>query len=69
MRMTEAQWRGERLYTAVMLPLLRQLRQGRLDRERYERINAQMREQYRPISDGLLLETREVTPCRAGSDG
>ena len=49
-------FRRERIYTSTMLQARKLLKQHLISHEKYCEINTKMKEKYRPISDGLLVE-------------
>lgn len=56
MRMTQEEFRNERIYTATMVQVKKMLSLGLITAADYWRMNTKMKEKYRPISDGLVSE-------------
>ena len=56
MRMTEQEFRDECIYSVTMSHVKTMLERGLISEEEYWKINAKMKDRYRPISDGLVSE-------------
>lgn len=56
MRMTENEFRNERLYNATMAQVKKLLKMELISLSEYWQINTKMKEKYRPVSDGLMSE-------------
>ncbi len=56
MRMTENEFRNERLYNATMAQVKKLLRMDLISISDYWQINTKMKEKYQPVSDGLMSE-------------
>jgi hypothetical protein len=57
MRLSEDEFRRERIYTSTMVQVKKLLKLHLIDTEEYWRINTRMKEKYHPVSDGLISET------------
>ena len=60
MRMTEREFRNERLYNATMVQVKKLLHVGLITEQDYWQINTKMKAKYRPISDGLISENELI---------
>lgn len=56
MKMTPKQFKNEHLYETTMMHLKGMLDQGLITAEEYRAFEAQFREKYHPVSDGLFCE-------------